>query len=165
MSVSRLRGMAGIGVDRVGDLADRADSAAILRLENLDTDLIPPPGVVAATHAAAIDDAANSYLPFLGSAALRRAAAAHVSRLSDHDYPWQQTTLITAGGLNGILNCLLALLEPGDEVLMVDPIYMGLINRVRLAGGVPVFVACEIVEGTWRFNRAEIGRASCRERV
>ena len=154
MSVSRLRGMAGIGVDRMGDLADRADSAAILRLENLDTDLLPPPGVAAATHAATLDDAANSYLPFLGSDALRRAAAAHVSRLSGHDYPWQQTTLITAGGLNGILNCLLALLEPGDEVLMLDPIYIGLINRVRLAGGVPVFVACEIIAGTWRFNRA-----------
>ena len=55
MSVSRLRGMAGIGVDRVGDLADRADSAAILRLENLDTDLIPSPGIAAATHAATIE--------------------------------------------------------------------------------------------------------------
>ena len=35
---------------------------------------------------------------------------------------------------------LLATLEPGDEVLMMDPIYVGLINRVRLAGGVPRFV-------------------------
>jgi N-succinyldiaminopimelate aminotransferase len=39
------------------------------------------------------------------------------------------------GGLSGILNVLLAALEPGDEVLMTDPIYSGLINRVRLAGG------------------------------
>ena len=40
-----------------------------------------------------------------------------------------------AGGLNGILNVLLATVESGDEVVITDPIYAGLVNRVRLAGG------------------------------
>ena len=48
-----------------------------------------------------------------------------------------RSTLITAGGLNGILNVLLAVLEPGDEVVLTDPVYAGLLNRVRVAGGVP----------------------------
>ena len=42
MTVSRLRNIPGIGVDRVGDAADSMHDADILRLENLDTDLRPP---------------------------------------------------------------------------------------------------------------------------
>jgi aspartate/methionine/tyrosine aminotransferase len=47
---------------------------------------------------------------------------------------------------------LLATLEPGDEVLMTDPIYVGLINRVRLAGGVPRFVPLLPSAQGWRLD-------------
>ena len=152
MPVSRLADMAGIGVDRLGALADREADPDVLRLENLDTDLRPPPGVVEATVAAAARDDANSYLPFLGTDRLRRAAAARVSRTSGVDYDWSETTVITTGGLSGVLNVLLAVLEPGDEVVLPDPVYVGLVNRVRLAGGVPRFVRCEVVGGVWRLD-------------
>ncbi|MGH8595696.1 MAG: pyridoxal phosphate-dependent aminotransferase [Gammaproteobacteria bacterium] len=155
MTVSRLRDLAGIGVDAIGDLADRARDPRILRLENLDTDLPPPPGVIEATRHAAGSDAANSYLPFMGSDVLRRAVGEHVGRMAKVSYDWR-SVIICAGGLNGILNCLLALLEPGDEVVMPDPIYIGLINRVRLAGGVPVFIPYQIIDGEWRFDRAAL---------
>ncbi len=153
MPVSRLAGMAGIGVDRMGNLADQSQDGAILRLENLDTDLRPPPGVEEATRRAVGEDDANSYLPFLGADTLRQAAAALVSRLSGVEYNWQNSTIVSAGGLNGILNVLLALLEPGDEVILTDPIYIGLVNRVRLAGGVPVFAPYRIEDGVWRLDR------------
>jgi aspartate/methionine/tyrosine aminotransferase len=39
--------------------------------------------------------------------------------------------------LKGILNVLLATVEPGQEVVIGDPIYAGLVNRIRLAGGIP----------------------------
>jgi hypothetical protein len=42
MSVSRLRHIPGIGVDKVGDAADAAGDPRFLRLENLDTDIAPP---------------------------------------------------------------------------------------------------------------------------
>ncbi len=153
MTVSRLRGMAGIGVDRMGNLADASGDASILRLENLDTDLRPPAGVVEATRQAAAEDAANSYLPFFGMDALRQAAVDLVSRTSGVDYDWNASTIISAGSLNGILNVLLATLEPGDEVVLPDPIYIGLINRVRLAGGVPVYLPCEVDGGVWKLDR------------
>ncbi len=165
MSVSRLAGMAGIGVDRMGNLADASGDPRILRLENLDTDLKPPPGVVEATRRAAIQDEANSYLPFWGMDSLRQAAARLVSRTSGVDYDWSSSTIITAGSLTGILNVLLATLEPGDEVVLPDPIYIGLINRVRLAGGVPVYLRCEIKGGVWRLDRdrlAEVVTAKTR---
>ncbi len=153
MPVSRLSGMAGIGVDRMGNLADQSQDGAILRLENLDTDLRPPPGVEEATRQAVGEDDANSYLPFLGADTLRQTAAALVSRLSGVEYDWRNSTIVSAGGLNGILNVLLALLEPGDEVILTDPIYIGLVNRVRLAGGVPVFAPYQIEDGVWRLDR------------
>lgn len=159
MPVSRLSGMAGIGVDRMGNLADQSQDGAILRLENLDTDLRPPPGVEEATRQAVAEDDANSYLPFLGANSLRQAAAALVSRLSGVEYNWQNSTIVSAGGLNGILNVLLALLEPGDEVILTDPIYIGLVNRVRLAGGVPVFAPYQIEDGVWRLDRDRLRQA------
>ncbi len=160
MSVSRLAGMAGIGVDRMGNLADASGDPEILRLENLDTDLRPPAGVIETTQRAATEDKANSYLPFLGMNPLRRAAAALVSRTSGVDYDWNASTLITAGSLTGILNVLLATLEPGDEVLLPDPIYIGLINRVRLAGGVPVYIPCVAPEGRPATTVAPEGRSA-----
>ncbi len=149
MTVSRLKHMAGIGVDRMGSLADGTSNSEILRLENLDTDLRPPAGVEDATRRAVGDDDANSYLPFVGANAPRRAAAALVSRISGVDYDWNATTLISTGGLNGILDVLLAILEPGDEVVLPDPVYIGLINRVLLAGGVPRFARCDVRDGVW----------------
>jgi N-succinyldiaminopimelate aminotransferase len=65
-------------------------------------------------------------------------------------YNYKDTTIITAGGLNGIFNVLLALIDPGDEVILPDPVYSGLINRVLLAGGKPVFLPSFInSEGVW----------------
>jgi aspartate/methionine/tyrosine aminotransferase len=140
MTVSRLRDIPGIGVDVIGDAADAAGDPDILRLENLDTDLRPPRVAVELTRAAIDDDAANSYLPFQGHRPLREAAAAHVARLAGRRYDPSSECVIVAGGLNGILNSLLATVEPGQEVVLTDPIYAGLVNRVRLAGGVPRFV-------------------------
>jgi aspartate/methionine/tyrosine aminotransferase len=143
----------------MGNLADQSKDETILRLENLDTDLRPPTGVVKATRKAADLDSANSYLPFLGTNELRRAAAELVSRMSGVDYEWDCSTIICAGGLNGIFNVLLALLEPGDEVVLTDPIYVGLVNRVRLAGGIPVYVPYKITaDGTWALDRDQLGK-------
>jgi aspartate/methionine/tyrosine aminotransferase len=147
MTVSRLRDIPGIGVDVIGDAADAAADPDILRLENLDSDLRPPRVAVEVTRAAVDDDAANSYLPFQGHRALREAAAAHVGRLAARRYDPAGECVIAAGGLNGILNALLATVEPGQEVVLTDPIYAGLVNRVRLAGGVPRFVPAAAVAG------------------
>jgi aspartate/methionine/tyrosine aminotransferase len=140
MPVSRLRDIPGIGVDRMADAAVAADDHRFLRLENLDTDILPPAVAREATKAAVDDDAANSYLPFRGHRALREAAAAHVSRISGVAYDPTSQCVSCVGGLNRILNALLATVEPGREVVLFDPIYAGLVNRVRLAGGVPRFV-------------------------
>ena len=50
------------------------------------------------------------------------------------------------------MNTLLATLEPGDEVIVPDPIYAGLINRIRIAGGVPVYVPLMPTLDGWRLD-------------
>lgn len=138
--VSRLAQVPGIGVDRMGNAADTAHDPEMLRLENLDTDIAPPDIAMEMTRKAIDRDENNSYLPFLGQDVLRKAAAHRVSRVSGVDYDWQTECIVTAGGMSGILNCLLAMVEPGDEVIVTDPTYAGIINRIRLAGGSTVFV-------------------------
>jgi aspartate/methionine/tyrosine aminotransferase len=149
---SRLAAMPGIGVDRMGDAADALADPGVLRLENLDTDIRPPAAALAATRRAIDEDAANSYLPFLGQDRLREAAARHVGRMSGVDYDWRRACVISAGGLSGILNVLLATIEPGDEVVLTDPVYVGLLNRVRLAGGVPRLVPLIASAAGWRLD-------------
>ena len=159
MTVSRLRDIPGIGVDRVGDAADAAADPRFLRLENLDTDLRPPQVALEATHTAVERDDANSYLPFQGQLALREAACAHVSALTGRNYDPAAQCVITAGGLNGILNVLLATVEPGQEVVICDPVYAGLVNRIRLAGGTPRFVTCTPGPGGWVTDPGELAAA------
>ena len=146
----RLGGIVGFSIDRVAQAAE-AD-AEVLRLENLDTDVPPPRAAIEATRAAVGLDDANSYLPFLGGAELRAAAAAHVSRLSGVPYDPDTQTIITAGGTEGLFNALLALIEPGDEVVVTDPTYAGMLYRVRLAGGVARFAPLLIREGGWALD-------------
>lgn len=153
MSVSRLQHITRIGVEQMGDLADSLDDPDVLRLENLDTNIPPPDCAIAFTGQAIGDDAANSYLPFLGLDSVRQGAAKLVGKQSGQSYDWKTETVISAGGLSGVLNVLLATLEPGDEVLLTDPTYVGLINRVRLAGGVPRFVPLVPAVDGWHLDR------------
>ena len=156
MSVSRLDHISKIGVEQMGDLADSLADTDVLRLENLDTNILPPASAVAFTQNAIIDDKANSYLPFLGLDPMRQAATNLVGQQSNQEYDWKTECVISAGGLSGIFNVLLATLEPGDEVLLTDPTYVGLINRVRLAGGVPRFVPLIPTEHGWQLDHAAL---------
>lgn len=158
--VSRLTHVPGIGVDRMGNAADAAHDPEILRLENLDTDIPPPATAIEATRRAIGVDENNSYLPFLGQDELRKAAVSRVSRVCGQAYDWRSQCIITAGGMSGILNCLLAMVEPGDEVIVTDPTYAGIINRIRLAGGIPVFVPLIPSATGWRLDIQALEQAA-----
>ena len=136
----------------MGARADAAADPAILRLENLDTDLRPPAVALAATRAAIDDDDANSYLPFLGQASLRRAVADHLRAATGQSYDPEEQVIVTAGGLNGCMVTLNAVVNPGDEVVVTDPTYIGMLNRIRIAGGVPVAVPFRFADNAWRLD-------------
>jgi len=153
MSTQRLANIPGFSIDRVAAAA--GDDADVLRLENLDTDLAPPAAAVAATRAAIGTDEANSYLPFVGQTALREAVAARINRDAGTAFT-AGNVVITCGATEGMLDALLALTDPGDEVVLTDPTYAGMIYRARLAGCttrlVPFVEAEEPGGPTWRLD-------------
>jgi aspartate/methionine/tyrosine aminotransferase len=156
----RLEHIAGIGVDRMGSIADACGD--FLRLENLDIDIPPDAAAIERTRAAAARDDDNSYLPFVGQTRLREVAARHVSQTAGVAYS-SANCVISAGGLSGILNVLLAVVEVGDEVIVTDPTYAGLINRVRLAGACRASRRCysrPASPGDWTAT-GSAGRSGC----
>lgn len=149
MSVQRLANIPGFSIDRVAAAA--GDDPEVLRMENLDTDLTPPAGALAATIVAIGRDEDNSYLPFLGKIALREAVAQHLNQQTKNQYG-VKNVVITAGGTEGMFDVLLATIDHGDEVILTDPTYAGMIYRVRLAGGVPRLVPFVAQKNEWRLD-------------
>ena len=156
---ARLSHIAGISVDRMGALADES-GRDFLRLENLDIDIPPDAEAIARTCECATRDSDNSYLPFIGQRHLRDVVARHVSVVSGISYRGERNCIISAGGLSGILNVLLATIDTGDEVIVTDPTYIGLVNRLHLAGGIPKFVPFQFhAGGYWVLDREALQAA------
>ena len=159
MSVERLRDIPGFNIDRVAAAA--GDDPDVLRLENLDTDLPPPEEAMAATRAAIGEDEANSWLPFTGRDDLKEAVAAYIERRGGPHYDGRREIVITSGEGDAMLDALFCLTDPGDEVVLTDPTYAGMLNRVRLVGAVPRLVPLHVDGGEWRLDldrlRAAVG--------
>jgi len=162
MSVRRLEGIPGFNIDRVAAAA--GNDPDVLRLENLDIDIPPPAEALEATRAAIGEDEANSWLPFTGRDDLKEAAAAHIERRGGPHYDGHREIVITSGEGEAMLDALLCLTDPGDEVILTDPTYAGMINRVRLAGAVPRLVPLYVVDGWWRLDLDAL-RAAVSERT
>ena len=150
MRVRRLDGIPGFSIDRVAAAA--GDDPEVLRLENLDTDVAPPAAAVEATRAAVGEDEANSWLPFTGRDDLKDAVAAYVERRGGPRYDGRREIVITSGEGDAMLDALLCLTDPGDEVILTDPTYAGMLNRVRLVGASPRLVPLRVEGGEWRLD-------------
>lgn len=150
MRAKRLHDIAGFGIDKIGEAAE--GDPDILRLENLDTDLPLPPGVVEATRGATGDDEYNGFIPFSGRTDMKEAVADFVERRSGIRYDPGSEIIIPPGEAGPILDVLLATTDPGDEVIVTDPTYAGIIFRIRLAGGRPRFVPHVVDDGVWRLD-------------
>lgn len=150
MSVARLEHIPGFNIDRVAAAA--GDDPEVLRLENLDTDIPPPAEVIEATRAAIGEDEANSWLPFTGRDDLKEAVAAYIERRGGPRYDGRREIVITSGEGDAMLDALFCLTDPGDEVVLTDPTYAGMLNRVRLVGAVPRLVPLHAAAGEWRLD-------------
>lgn len=159
----RLEPIRGFGIDQVAAAADRPAGAnprwPVLRMENLDTDLPLPPEAVPATAASLDRPEANSWLPFTGDLALREAVADFTAARTGHRYDPEREIVITCGGMEGLLNVLLVTVGPGDEVVVTDPTYAGIVNRIHLAGATPRFAPFRAAEGEWRLDRDALAGA------
>jgi aspartate/methionine/tyrosine aminotransferase len=152
----RMDEVAGFGIDRVAAAITDPD---VLRLENLDTDLPLPPEALTVTREALDDPISNSWLPFTGDMDLREAISDHIAQRHGQRYDPERQIVVTCGGCEGVLDVLLATVDPGDEVVLTDPIYAGLVNRVRLAGGTPTFAPLTVQQGEWRLDHEALRNA------
>lgn len=146
----RLDDIPGFNIDAVAAAA--GDDPEVLRLENLDTDIPPAAAAVDATRTAIGTDAANSWLPFTGRDDLKKAVSAQIVRRGGPLYDGPREIVITSGDGDAMLDALFALTDPGEEVLLTDPTYAGMINRVRLVGAIPQLVPLRVVDGWWRLD-------------
>jgi aspartate/methionine/tyrosine aminotransferase len=107
--------------------------------------------------AEALIDGYNQYPPMLGLPELRQAVADHYKRFQGLDLDWQREVMVTSGGTEALAGAILGLIEPGDEVVLFQPMYDAYLPLVKLAGGVPKFVTLQPPH--WRFDEAQLAAA------
>ena len=83
----------------------------------------------------------NQYAPMTGIPALREAIAAKVQRSYGHAYDPNTEITVTAGATQALLTAILCAVHPGDEVIVLEPVYDSYVPAIRLAGGRAVPVA------------------------
>ena len=93
--------------------------------------------------AKAVVEGWNQYPPMMGLPELRQAVAAHEARFYGMDVDWQSEVMVTSGATEALADCFLGLIEPGDEVVLIEPLYDSYLPMIRRAGGVPKLVRVE----------------------
>ncbi len=91
----------------------------------------------------AIDDNFSKYSPVPGYLSLRKAIANKLKRENNLNYSASEV-MVGTGGKQGVCNTILALVNPGDEVIIPAPYWVSYPQMVKLAGGVPVIVPAGI---------------------
>jgi N-succinyldiaminopimelate aminotransferase len=100
----------------------------------------PGPEDVRRAAAEAVMTGWNQYPPMMGLPVLREAIAEHYARFQGLTLDPVSEVMVTSGATEAIAGALLALIEPGDEVILFQPMYDAYLPLVRRAGGVPRLV-------------------------
>jgi len=112
----------------------------------------PGPPALLRQAAEAVEHGYNQYPPMLGLPVLRQALARHYQRRQGLDLDWRDQITVTSGATEALAASLLALIQPGDEVVLFQPLYDSYLPMVRLAGGVPRLA--RLTPPHWRIDRA-----------
>ncbi|KQW36492.1 pyridoxal phosphate-dependent aminotransferase [Rhizobacter sp. Root404] len=107
--------------------------------------------------AAAMRSGLNQYPPMAGVPALRDAVSAKIAALYGRHYDPGSEITITAGATQAIITIILAIVHPGDEVIVLDPCYDSYEPNIELAGGTPVHVP--LTPGTFEPDFGRIAAA------
>lgn len=99
----------------------------------------------------------NQYPPMLGLPALRQAVADHNRTHYGLEVDWQSEVMVTSGATEAIADILMALVEPGDEVVVIEPLYDCYLPMIRRAGGVAK--AVRIAPPEWHLSPTELAAA------
>jgi methionine transaminase len=114
-----------------------------------------PALIKAVSHA--MNSGHNQYPPMAGVAVLRERVADKIAQLYGYSYDPSTEITITAGATQALLTTILALVHPGDEVIVLEPCYDSYVPNIVLAGGTVVRVA--LSAGTFKPDLTAIKRA------
>jgi Aspartate/tyrosine/aromatic aminotransferase len=117
----------------------------------------PGPADVRAKAAEAVVNGWNQYPPMLGLPELRQAVADHYRHHQGLSLDPESEVMITSGATEAIAGALFALIEPGDEVVLFQPMYDAYLPLVLRAGGVPRFVTLKPPH--WRLSEEALAAA------
>ena len=103
-------------------------------------DFDTPPDIVAHLAQAAEAGQYNQYAPGNGTASLRQAIVDHSARFYGLDIDATRGIVVTSGATEGIFAAILGLVDPGDEVIVIEPFYDSYVPNILMANAVPVCV-------------------------
>ncbi len=115
------------------------------------------PADVIEAAAAALRDGRNQYPPMTGVPELRRAVAEANRRFYGIEVDPDREVVVTSGATEAITACLMAVLNPGDECVLIEPLYDTYLPVVKLLGAVPKLV--RLSPPKWELPRAELAAA------
>jgi aspartate/methionine/tyrosine aminotransferase len=107
--------------------------------------------------AAALKDGRNQYPPMPGLPELRQAVAAANKRFYGLEVDAMREVIVTSGATEAITACLMAVLNPGDECVLIEPLYDTYLPVVKLLGAIPKLV--RLGPPKWELPRAELAAA------
>lgn len=106
----------------------------------------PPPAALTEAVQQALAKGMNKYTPVPGIMELRKAIAGKLKKDNGLDYRPEQV-VVSSGAKQAVFNFLLAVVNPGDEVIIPTPYWVSYPEMVKIAGGVPVIVETSSVDG------------------
>jgi N-succinyldiaminopimelate aminotransferase len=132
------RRLAGLGTTIFAEMSELAVATGSVNLGQGFPDTDGPAEIARAAADAVMSGRGNQYPPGAGIPELRAAIAAHQHRFYDLTVDPDTEVLVTAGATEAIAASLLALVEPGDEVIAFEPYYDSYAACIAMAGGVRV---------------------------
>jgi len=132
------RRLDGLGTSIFAEMSARAVATGAVNLGQGFPDVDGPRRIAEAAADAVLTGKGNQYPPGIGIPELRRAVAGHQQRFYGLSYDPDTEVLVTAGATEAIAAALLALLEPGDEVIAFEPYYDSYVADIAMAGGTRV---------------------------
>jgi N-succinyldiaminopimelate aminotransferase len=120
-------------------------------------DFDTPPDIVMQLVQAAQAGLYNQYAPGPGTSSLRQAIASHAARFYDLEIDPAKGVVVTSGATEGIFSAILGLVDPGDEVIVIEPFYDSYVPNILMANAIPVCVPLH--PPMWTFDADELRSA------
>jgi len=156
MSIQPAARIDGVGTSIFSEMSALAAKHGAINLSQGFPDFPGPALVKAAAHAA-IDTDQNQYAPSNGLLKFQEAVGRSYARHHGRALEVSREVTVVSGATEGLLVATLAFINPGDEVILLEPWYDAYPPQVRMAGGIPVFVRLDAPD--WKLPLDAVARA------